>query len=85
MIRMYLIGGEDYVSFEKSLLFSFGFELTQCVHIRILTDNCLEQTESFNVTLSADHLGVNFDVDEIVVSILENDGKCMPHCDVQNS
>ena len=74
---MYLIGGEDYVSVEKSLFFSFGFELIQCVNIPILTDDCLEQTESFNVTLSGDHLGVNFDVDEIVVSILENDGKCL--------
>ena len=75
MIGMYFIGGEDYVSFEKPLLFSFGFELTQCVHIPILTDDCLELTESFNVTLSADHLGVNFDVNVIVVSILEDDGK----------
>ena len=75
MIGMYFVGGEDYVSFEKSLLFSFGFELTQCVHIPILTDDCLELTESFNVTLSADHLGVNFDVNVIVVSILEDDGK----------
>ena len=77
IIRMYLIGGEDYVSVEKSLLFSFEFELIQCMNIPILTDDCLEQTESFNVTLSADHLGVNFDVDEIVVSILEDDGKCL--------
>ena len=74
MIGIYFIGGEDYVSVEKSLLFSFGFDLTQCVNIPILTDDCLEQTESFNVSLSADHLGVNFDVDEIVVSILEDDG-----------
>ena len=74
-IGFYFVGGKDYVSFEKSLLFSFGFELTQCVHIPILTDDCLELTESFNITLSADHLGVNFDVNVIVVSILEDDGK----------
>ena len=77
MIGIYFIGGEDYVSVEKSLLFSFGFDLTQCVNIPILTDDCLEQTESFNVSLSADHLGVNFVVDEIVVSILEDDGECL--------
>ena len=77
MIGIYFIGREDYVSVEKSLLFSFGFELIQCVHIPILPDDCLEQTESFNVSLSADHLGVNFDVDEIVVSILEDDGRCL--------
>ena len=47
------------------------------MNIPILQDNTLEETESFNVSLSADHLGVNFDVDEIVVSILENDGKCL--------
>ena len=76
-IGFYFVGGEDYVSVEKSLLFSFGFELTQCVNIPILTDDCLEQTESFHISLSADHFGVNFDVDEIVVSILEDDGRCL--------
>ena len=47
------------------------------MNIPILQDNTLEETESFNVSLSADHLGVNFDVDEIMVSILEDDGKCL--------
>ena len=47
------------------------------MNIPILQDNTLEETESFNVSLSADHLGVKFDVDEIVVSILEDDGRCL--------
>ena len=75
MIGIYFIGGEDYVSVEKSLLFSFGFDLTQCVHIPILADNCLEQTESFNVSLSAKHIGVNIGVQEITVYICEDGGK----------
>lgn len=70
------VAGEDYVSVTKSLLFALGFELIQCVHIPILPDDCLEVTESFNVSLSADHKGIEFAVQEITVYIMEDDGKC---------
>lgn len=58
----------------KSLLFSLGFDLVQCVHIPILPDDCIEVMELFDVELSADHIGVQFDVQQITVYILEDDG-----------
>ena len=45
------------------------------MHIPILPDDCLELMESFNVTLSSNHRDIDFDVDEITVYILEDDGK----------
>ena len=74
-----IIAGADYVGIDKSLLFSFGFDLTQCVHIPILPDDCLELTESFRVSLSASHNGIDFIVDEITVFILEDDGNAPMH------
>lgn len=73
------LAGEDYVSIQKSLLFAFGFDLTQCVHISILPDECLEVMESFNVALSANHIDINLDVEQITVYILEDDGKCVQY------
>jgi hypothetical protein len=67
--------GEDFVSVQKSLLFSFGIELVQCVHIPILPDDCLEQNESFSVSISASHIGVVLNASEVTVYILEDDGK----------
>ena len=68
--------GEDYIAVNKTLL--LGFEFTsQCVHIPILTDECLEQTESFDVSLSSRDDCFNFTVSEVTVYILEDDGMCM--------
>ena len=47
----------------------------QCVNIPILGDECLEETESFNVSLSSDQDCVEFGVGEIQVYIEEDDGK----------
>ena len=46
----------------------------QCVDIPILGDECLEETESFNISLSSEQEYVKFGVDEIQVYILEDDG-----------
>lgn len=64
----------------KSLLFAFGFDLLQCVHIPILPDDYLELTEAFAVELSANHIGVQFNVQQIAVYILEDDGVFMHMC-----
>lgn len=64
------------MSVNKTLVFAPGFGLIQCVHIPILSDDCLEETESFNVTLSADHMGVIFNNSETTVHIMEDEGEC---------
>ena len=58
----------------KRLVFAFGFETRQCVNIPILGDECLEETESFNVSLSSDQDCVKFGADTLQVYILEDDG-----------
>lgn len=73
-----MTAGEDFVSVNKSLLFGLGFGLIQCVHIPILADECLEATENFTVELSVDHIGVGLALEEITVSIVEDDGGCIP-------
>ena len=67
--------GRDYEGEEQSLLFALGFGKVQCAKIPVLQDNCLEQMESFNVTLSADHTGVQFEVHVITVYILDDSGR----------
>ena len=71
------IAGRDYVGVSKTLVFAFGFRVSQCVHIPILTDDCLEETESFNVSLSSPQDCVEINVAEISVYIIEDDGKWM--------
>ena len=58
----------------KRLVFAFEFMIRQCVDIPILGDECLEETESFNISLSSEQEYVKFGVDEIQVYILEDDG-----------
>ena len=72
---MIILAGEDYISVSKSLVFAFGFERRQCVDIPILVDECLEETESFTVSLSSGQDCVEFGVGEIQVYIEEDDGK----------
>ena len=55
-------------------MFAFGFMTRQCVDIPILGDECLEETESFNVSLSSDQDCVEFDAYTLQVYILEDDG-----------
>lgn len=70
------IAGEDYVAINKSVVFAFGFELVQCVHIPILDNYCYEDfLQSFNISLSSDHERVDFEVDEFPVYILDDDRK----------
>ena len=71
--RLFLAGG-DYVEVNKRLVFAFGFATRQCVDIPILVDECLEQTESFNVSLSSEQDCVEFGLAEIQVYIEEDDG-----------
>lgn len=72
----FIAAGEDFEEIvNKSLVFAPGFDLTRCVHIPILPDDCLEQMESFNISLSADHIGINLTTDEVTVYIIEDDCK----------
>ena len=66
--------GEDYTAVNKRLVFAFGFETRQCVDVPILVDECLEETESFNISLSSEQEYVKFGVNEIQVYLLEDDG-----------
>jgi uncharacterized protein YneR len=59
----------------KSLVFAPGLGLTQCVHIPILADDCLELNESFSVSITVDHAGVTLSNSEVTVYIEEDDGK----------
>ena len=65
----------DYVAVRKTLVFAFGFGTRQCVNIPILGDECLEEMESFYVSLSSNQSCVEFGLDEIQVYIEEDDGK----------
>ncbi len=57
-------------------MFAPGFGTIRCIHIAILSDECLEdETESFNVSLSSDQNCVTFDVSEIPVYIVDDDCK----------
>ena len=58
----------------KSLVFAFGLGTRQCVYIPILGDECLEETENFFISLSSAQSCVEFVVDEIEISIREDDG-----------
>ena len=65
--------GQDYVPANKTLVFAPGSPTSQCIKIPILTDECLEQTESFNVSLSSGQECVRFVDSEVQVYITEDD------------
>ena len=71
-----LIAGEDYVSVNKSLVFYPGLKLTQCVHIPVLNDECLEDDmEVFNVSISSnDDCVMIGGTSEVEVYIRDDDG-----------
>ena len=74
------IGGEDYIPLvEEELVFAFGFESRQCVRIPIISDNCIERMESFNVSLSSEQDCVFFDNREVQVYIIEDEGMFRVH------
>ncbi len=73
---IFTIGGEDYGMKDLNITFAFGFGRTQCVDIPILNDECLEEDlEFFNVSISSSFNCVKFNVDEISVSIRDDDGE----------
>ena len=64
----------DYLAVNKSLVFAFGLGTRQCVNIPILGDECLEETEDFYVSISSSQNCVVYGVEEIQISIREDDG-----------
>lgn len=71
-----LIAGEDYISVNKSVVFYPGLEITQCVHIPVFNDECLEDDmEVFNVSISSNDDCVMIGAtSEVEVYIRDDDG-----------
>ena len=54
-------------------------DLTQCVYIPIINDECVEdKEETFNVSLSTEEECVEFGVYDITVVILDDDREYQP-------
>ena len=50
----------------------------QCIQVAIVNDNILESNETFSVTLTTTQLGVNSEISEAIVTIIDNEGgSCM--------
>ena len=66
----------DYVPLEIQLVFDEGLDLTQCVYIPILNDECLEDYEEmFYILLSSDQECVLFENTSYEATIIDDDCK----------
>jgi len=71
-------GGEDYIETEKNVTFGVGLGTVECVHIPILNDICLEDTnETFSVSISSDVdcVLVESSASRVEVTINDDDGQ----------
>lgn len=65
------------MSTEKNLTFAVGLGIVECVHIPILNDACLEDSEVFSVSIFSDVECVTIDpsASSVDVTITDEDGK----------
>ena len=70
-------GDEDFLYTDKQLTFAVNFGIEKCVHIPILNDLCLENSESFSVSISSDMSCVAIDpsANTVQVTITDDDGE----------
>ena len=75
-----LVENLDFIPVDKLVEWHEDSDLTQCVHIPIINDECLEEKEeTFNVSLSTEEECVEFTVDCTTVTIQDDDRELQPH------
>ena len=67
--------GSDYVSIARDIIFNEDSGLTQTVYIPIVNDECLENNETFSVTLSSNMSCVEIMESEVNITIDDDDSK----------
>ena len=67
--------GSDYVSIARDIIFNEDSGLTQTVYIPIINDECLENNETFSVTLSSNMSCVEILENEVNITIDDDDSK----------
>ena len=78
--RITLVENLDFIPVDKLVEWHEDSDLTQCVHIPIINDECLEEKEeTFNVSLSTEEECVEFTVDCTTVTIQDDDRELQPH------
>ena len=70
--------GEDFDQIWQTLVFDSSTNTTQCVHIPIINDDCVEdEPEEFTATLKSDDDRVSFGTNSATISVFDDDCKCL--------
>ena len=64
----------DYSPVNEDVVINPG-EQSECIEIPIVNDDILESDETFSILLTSNQIGVNVDVSETTVTIMDNDSK----------
>ena len=77
LIDLYALGNKDYVSIQKNLTFAVGLGTKECVHIPILNDVCVEDTEAFSASISSavECVMVDLSANSVEITIIDDDGE----------
>ena len=65
----------DYTLVSRDILFNENTDTVQTVLIPILNDECLENEEDFNVTLTTEMDCVQLDDDMLTITIVDDDSE----------
>ena len=65
----------DYTLVSRDILFNENTDTVQTVLIPILNDECLENEEDFNVTLTTEMDCVQLDDDRLTITIVDDDSE----------
>ena len=67
--------GDDYTAVARDILFNDNTDSMQTVLVPILNDECLENDEDFNVTLTTTMDCVQLVDDHLTITIFDDDSK----------
>ena len=68
-------GGVDYIPIARDILFDENTGPVQTVFVTILNDECLENDEDFNVTLTTSLDCVQLGDDRLAITIVDDDSE----------
>jgi len=68
--------GEDYQSIQATLEWHYDSELTQCILVPVINDECLEEKqETFEVSLSSEEDCIQLTNNSTLVTIQDDDSE----------